>query len=527
MAPKTVSAINENWTQNSTSESPRKLREANSPSSTSGLRWRRSIRTNPTRSSNPPPGNTSTDADPQPQVLDCISASTTAAKPGTSVASPAQSSRWPRSTCPGGRVHSTIAMVAAATGRFTQKTQRQSAYSVNSPPTSGPSDSASIDTPAYTPIAFPRSSGGKVLITIAPVGGIISAAPAPWTARARRMASSSSARPQAAEASAKSEIPTISTATLLNMSASRPPTATSAASASRYALTTHCSSVCVRSSSRWIDGNAKLTNVASSILSASLAYVVGPLAGGKLADPSLVGWFDYATPYWAVTILLVGVLIAVAAWFPETSRGAPADVRYLDAFTNLARVITDRRLRPFYLVNFVLYVAIFGFFRVYPMYLVDEFDLGVGRVSEFIAYVAVPIVIANVWLVGALSRRLRPRTMVVGSALATGAFMALIVVPSSEISLWFTLGPTAAALAVCLPSCAAMLSLAADDREQGRAMGNNQSMQVGAESLSGLAGGALAAIVIKLPLLVFAGAAIVGGLTLVPRHRREPLASRR
>src|SRR5919109_334221 len=307
MAPKTVSAINENWTQNSTSESPRKLREANSPSSTSGLRWRRSIRTNTTRSSNPPPSNTSTDADPQPQVLDCISASTTAAKPGTSVASPAQSSRWPRSTCPGGRVHSTIAMVAAATGRFTQKTQRQSAYSVNSPPTSGPSDSASIDTPAYTPIAFPRSSGGKVLITIAPVGGIISAAPAPWTARARRMASSSSARPQAADASAKSEIPTISTATLLNMSASRPPTATSAASASRYALTTHCSSVCVRSSSRWIDGSATLTTVASSIIIASVPVIAARIsqrcllsAGTKRTlsrSPSAVSYRRLASGY--------------------------------------------------------------------------------------------------------------------------------------------------------------------------------------------------------------------------------------
>jgi len=262
-------------------------------------------------------------------------------------------------------------------------------------------------------------------------------------------------------------------------------------------------------------------------LSASLAYVVGPLAGGKLADPSLVGWFDYATPYWAVTILLLGVLTAVALRFQETSHGSPTEARYLDAFTNLARVVTDRRLRPLYVVNFVLYLAIFGFFRVYPMYLVDEFDLSVGRVSEFIAYVAVPIVIANLWLVGALSRRLAPRTIAVGSAFATGAFMALIVVPDSEVSLWFTLGPTALALAVCLPACAAMLSLAADDREQGRAMGNNQSIQVGAESLSGLAGGALAAIVIKLPLLVFAGAAIVGALALAPRHRREPLVSDR
>ena len=39
-------------------------------------------------------------------------------------------------------------------------------------------------------------------------------------------------------------------------------------------------------------------------LSASLAYVVGPLGGGQLADHSLVSWFSYATPYWTVTILL-------------------------------------------------------------------------------------------------------------------------------------------------------------------------------------------------------------------------------
>lgn len=246
-------------------------------------------------------------------------------------------------------------------------------------------------------------------------------------------------------------------------------------------------------------------------LSASLAYVAGPLGGGKLADHSLVGWFNYATPYWAMTILLAGVLMAVIALFGETHRGMPGEARWLDAFTNLGRIVTDVRLRPLYLINFVLYLAIFGFFRVYPMYLVDEFHMTVGRVSEYVAYVAVPIVIANVWLVGALSRRARPPALVLFSALATGVLMALIVVPSSRISLWFTLGPTALALAVCLPSCAAMLSLAADDQEQGRAMGNNQSMQVGAEALTGVAGGAFAAVLIKLPLLVFAGAAVVGG----------------
>lgn len=50
-----------------------------------------------------------------------------------------------------------------------------------------------------------------------------------------------------------------------------------------------------------------------------------------------------------------------------------------------------------------------------------------------------------------------------------------------------------------------MLSPAADDREQGRAMGNNESIQVGAESVSGLAGGALAALLVEVPLLVVPG----------------------
>jgi MFS family permease len=255
-------------------------------------------------------------------------------------------------------------------------------------------------------------------------------------------------------------------------------------------------------------------------LSASLAYVVGPLGGGKLADRSLVSWFDYATPYWAVTILLCVVLIGVLAWLPETRPGSPRG-SYIEAFTNLARIVSDRRLRPLYVVNFVLYLAIFGFFRVYPMYLVDEFHLGVGKVSEFVAWVAVPIVIANVWLLGALSRRARPRVIVQFSSVAMGVLMAVIVLPNSRLSLWFTLGLTALALAVCLPSCAAMLSLAAEDSEQGRAMGNNQSMQVGAEALTGLAGGALAALRVKLPLLVFAGAAVVGSALLL-RLRRSP-----
>ena len=47
---------------------------------------------------------------------------------------------------------------------------------MRSPPTNGPIESASAETPAQVPIALPRSCGSKALVMIESVAGIISAA---------------------------------------------------------------------------------------------------------------------------------------------------------------------------------------------------------------------------------------------------------------------------------------------------------------------------------------------------------------
>jgi len=54
-------------------------------------------------------------------------------------------------------------------------------------------------------------------------------------------------------------------------------------------------------------------------LSASSAYIVGPLVGGKLADPDLVSWFSDATPFWAAMIVLAITTAATAFFFRETN----------------------------------------------------------------------------------------------------------------------------------------------------------------------------------------------------------------
>lgn len=250
-------------------------------------------------------------------------------------------------------------------------------------------------------------------------------------------------------------------------------------------------------------------------LSSSLAYVVGPLAGGKLADPGVVSWFGAPTPFLAVAALLVATLALTEARFRETHDPDPsAPLGVAVAIRNVGAALARGPLRPVFAANFALYLAIFGFFRVYPMYLVDHFGMGVGRESEFIAWVAVPIVLANLFLVGWLSKKMDPRRLTVRFGAALAVCLAAVIVPHPEGALWVTLFACSLALAICLPSMAAIVSGAVGPAEQGRALGTNQSLQVGAEGLSGLAGGGIAAISTALPLPVMGGLALLGSVLL-------------
>ena len=60
-----------------------------------------------------------------------------------------------------------------------------------------------------------------------------------------------------------------------------------------------------------------------------------------------------------------------------------------------------------------------------------------------------------------------------------------------------------------------MISLAAGEDAQGRALGNNLSIEVGAEVLSGLAAGFLAAYLIRLPMFAICAVALAAAFILL------------
>jgi DHA1 family tetracycline resistance protein-like MFS transporter len=245
--------------------------------------------------------------------------------------------------------------------------------------------------------------------------------------------------------------------------------------------------------------------------SSSLGYIAGPILGGQMAVH--LGW---SVPFWLIVPLLVTTLIWTWFRFAETHAADPqADFSMLAAITNLSSVFTDKSIRRLYLLNFLIYLALFGYFRMVLVYLVDRWDTGVDQTTLIYSGLALISAITSFFIMAPLSRRIGLNRLAITACIAAGAAMIAITVPSQIGSIWITGGLTTMMGTIALAACPTILSNAVSLERQGRVMGNNQALQVGAESLSAMIGGALAAFTIPLPLVAFGIFLIIcGGLLL-------------
>lgn len=255
--------------------------------------------------------------------------------------------------------------------------------------------------------------------------------------------------------------------------------------------------------------------------SVAVAFIIGPILGGKLADPNLVSWFSYKTPFIFVAILVFGTFLWFCFGFKETHPLHHREkVPYFEAFTNLKHIFFTPHLRPYFLANFLIFLGIFGFFQGFPIYVVDRFKLNVTHLGIFIAWTSVPFLIVNLWLIKPLVKRFTPIQLVIFSGFWIGIFVLIGLIPNKVWPLWITLFLIGSGIALCLPSCSAMLSRLAKEKEQGRVLGNNLSLQYFSEALVGILIGLLASLFLKLTIIFFAFLSIAGSLLLFVAQRK-------
>ncbi len=243
----------------------------------------------------------------------------------------------------------------------------------------------------------------------------------------------------------------------------------------------------------------------------SLGYFIGPLAGGQIAVH-----YGLSTPFWIVIGLLVLVYIWVWVSFHDTFiPDKDKVISYFKTFTNLASVFTDLPIRRVYLVNFLIYFGLFGIARTITIYVVDEWNFSLDKVTLYYAIASAACGISNLFFFAPLASRFSLRPIAIWSGIVGGAMLIFVVIPQAEWTIWITSIPSFFILMWAISACGAYISTLVGPERQGRVLGNNLALQVGAESIGAALGGFLAAIFVPLSVVTYGVAIILGSLILI------------
>lgn len=241
----------------------------------------------------------------------------------------------------------------------------------------------------------------------------------------------------------------------------------------------------------------------------SLAYLVGPLIGGRIA-----GIFNYATPFWCGFFVLLIATLWIFVSFDESY--IPKKKLKMDGLSQegILCMLKNYITKPLYMANFLLYFSMFGFFRSISMYIVDAFQAKVTLLSQFLSWFILPMLLIDLCFLKMSQKEWRPKRILAFFPFVMAITMFLVLLPIQTDILWFTLMMISIPIAFCFPACNSIALLSARGHIKGRAAGNDQVIQFLATAIAALASGLLAMIVSSLPLIVFSVAALLGGIII-------------
>lgn len=255
-----------------------------------------------------------------------------------------------------------------------------------------------------------------------------------------------------------------------------------------------------------------------------LAFIVGPILGGQLSDSSFVSWFSFSTPFWMASIMTFLGILVVIRFSEETKK--QTEVALLGYWESFKEGLKQQFLCKMYLVNFFLALGYFSFFRFFPVYLKARFSFASSSIGYAIAYGSILFAIASIFILKPVAKKMSPQKAVgVFSFLLAMTFF-LVLWPSSSLSFLWTTVPLNACLAVVMTYGAIVVSEASSPSFQGQAFGMLTSVQVAAETVTGLGGGVLAGYISSLPIMIGAGTLVVASFLLfIFRHDKHPSKS--
>ena len=249
----------------------------------------------------------------------------------------------------------------------------------------------------------------------------------------------------------------------------------------------------------------------------SLGYVIGPLVGGFGATA-----LGYSFPFWITAIGVLFLSLWIGYSLQDNYRPhKEVPIKLIEAVTAMKTIFNRPKLRKIYLINFLIFFAILGLYRVAPIYVVDTWHPALHIYTLLISFVSVLCLLANLLLIGRLAKKFTTQKLLFGLLLFSSLFIIIMIIPEHFSWIWLTYGLAVIPTVMALTTCTAWISHHASAEEQGQVLGNNQALLVLGEAASAAIGGLIAAINVSLPIIVMGIILLIAGF-MVWRMKKQP-----
>ncbi|MFN0201387.1 MAG: MFS transporter [Bacteroidia bacterium] len=239
-----------------------------------------------------------------------------------------------------------------------------------------------------------------------------------------------------------------------------------------------------------------------------VGFILGPYIGGKLADNTLVSWFDLATPYLFAALLSFINLILIQFRFEETlKKPSTAPLDWTTGFKNIKKAFSLPNLRTIFTVVFLLTFGFSFFTQFIQVFCIKKFQYTESNIADFFAYAGIWIFVTQGLFLRQLTRYFSPRQIVGITCLTMTIAIFCMTLPQQSLYLYYIMPFLSISHGLTMPNTTAIVSQQADATQQGEILGMNQSMQSLGHAIPPLIGGYFTSIDINLP--IWAAAAFI------------------
>jgi DHA1 family tetracycline resistance protein-like MFS transporter len=233
-----------------------------------------------------------------------------------------------------------------------------------------------------------------------------------------------------------------------------------------------------------------------------LGFIIGPFVGGKLADPSVVGWFNYSTPFLFAAALSALNMLLLLWQFEETLKErSKAPIDPLMGIRNVRKAFGMPNLRTLFTVTFLITLGFNFFTQFFPVFLIEKFGFTEAGIGDTFAYIGFWVAVTQGVLNRYLSKRYGPASILRYSTVLLSVALAVLVAQGDVRLLFLVLTFVPVMNGLTYPNFTALVSNQSGRESQGEALGINQSVQSLAQAIPPIIAGFIVAINVDLPII--------------------------